>query len=123
MEVLRKTFSPPAKSWPATCCAKTTKTTTTRPTTPKTTASRAGRPRIMPGTKSIPIALVQEGQRMMSICNACRYCEGYCAVFPALERRLRFDESDLNYLAILCHNCGACYSACQYAPPHEFNLY
>jgi len=76
----------------------------------------------MPGTKSIPIALVQEGQRMMSICNACRYCEGYCAVFPALERRLRFDESDLNYLANLCHNCGACYTACQYAPPHEFNL-
>ena len=37
-----------------------------------------------------PIAadLVQEGQRMASICNACRYCEGYCAVFPALERRL-----------------------------------
>ena len=23
-----------------------------------------------------------------AICNACRYCEGYCAVFPAMERRL-----------------------------------
>ena len=23
-----------------------------------------------------------------TICNACRYCEGYCAVFPAMERRL-----------------------------------
>ena len=22
------------------------------------------------------------------ICNACRYCEGYCAVFPRMERRL-----------------------------------
>jgi citrate/tricarballylate utilization protein len=72
--------------------------------------------------KTIPIALVEEGQRMMSICNACRYCEGYCAVFPALERRLSFAESDLNYLANLCHNCGACYTACQYSPPHEFNL-
>ena len=31
-----------------------------------------------------------------------------------------FDEGDLNYLANLCHNCGACFYACQYAPPHEF---
>ena len=57
---------------------------------------------------------------MLAICNACRYCEGYCAVFPALERRLAFDESDVHYLANLCHNCGACLYACQYAPPHEF---
>ena len=59
---------------------------------------------------------------MASICNACRYCEGYCAVFPALERRLSFAEGDLAYLANLCHNCGSCYYACQYAPPHEFQL-
>jgi citrate/tricarballylate utilization protein len=59
---------------------------------------------------------------MASICNACRYCEGYCAVFPALERRLSFNEGDLAYLANLCHDCGACYYACQYAPPHEFQL-
>lgn len=59
---------------------------------------------------------------MASICNACRYCEGYCAVFPAIERRLSFTEGDLAYLANLCHNCGACYYACQYAPPHEFAL-
>jgi citrate/tricarballylate utilization protein len=58
----------------------------------------------------------------MRICNACRYCEGYCPVFPALERRLTFAEGDLNYLANLCHNCGSCYDACQYAPPHEFAL-
>ena len=31
-----------------------------------------------------------------------------------------FLERDLNYLANLCHNCGACYFGCQYAPPHEF---
>jgi citrate/tricarballylate utilization protein len=66
--------------------------------------------------------LVEEAQRVLSICNACRYCEGYCAVFPALERRLEFSESDVHYLANLCHNCGACFYACQYAPPHEFNL-
>ncbi len=71
---------------------------------------------------AIPAALVEEGQRMASICNACRYCEGFCAVFPALERRLSFAEGDLTYLANLCHNCGSCYYACQYAPPHEFQL-
>ena len=46
--------------------------------------------------------------------------EGYCAVFPAVERRLNFSEADMNYLANLCHNCAECYYACQYAPPHEF---
>jgi citrate/tricarballylate utilization protein len=66
--------------------------------------------------------LVAEAQRMLRICNACRYCEGYCAVFPALERRLDFGEADVHYLANLCHNCGSCLYACQYAPPHEFQL-
>ncbi len=61
-----------------------------------------------------------EGDRIMQICNACRYCEGFCAVFPAMARRLTFSEADVTYLANLCHNCGACYHACQYAPPHEF---
>ena len=66
--------------------------------------------------------LVGEAQRVLAICNACRYCEGYCAVFPALERRLAFGEQDVHYLANLCHNCGACLYACQYAPPHEFQV-
>lgn len=64
--------------------------------------------------------LAQEGARILTICNACRYCEGYCAVFPALERRANFGAADLDYLANLCHNCAECYYACQYAPPHEF---
>jgi len=72
--------------------------------------------------RSLPVALIEEGQRMASICNACRYCEGFCAVFPALERRLSFAEGDLAYLANLCHDCGSCYYACQYAPPHEFQV-
>jgi citrate/tricarballylate utilization protein len=66
--------------------------------------------------------LIAEAQRMLRICNACRYCEGYCAVFPALERRLEFGEGDVHYLASLCHNCGSCLYACQYAPPHEFQF-
>ena len=65
-------------------------------------------------------ARVPEGERLMTICNACRYCEGFCDVFPAMERRLQFTEADINYLANLCHNCAECYYACQYAPPHEF---
>ena len=58
--------------------------------------------------------------RIMKICNACRYCEGFCAVFPAMTRRLEFGQADIHYMANLCHNCGACLHACQYAPPHEF---
>jgi citrate/tricarballylate utilization protein len=63
---------------------------------------------------------VNEAERVMTICNACRYCEGFCAVFPAMELGLQFTTADLNYLANLCHNCSECYYACQYAPPHEF---
>ncbi|MBK5256557.1 MAG: tricarballylate utilization 4Fe-4S protein TcuB [Vicinamibacteria bacterium] len=58
----------------------------------------------------------------MQICNACRYCEGFCAVFPAMERRLSFSPKDLTYLANLCHDCRECLYSCQYAPPHEFGL-
>ncbi len=61
-----------------------------------------------------------EVARQMQICNACRYCEGFCAVFPAMTRRLDFNKADIHYLANLCHNCSACLYACQYAPPHEF---
>ena len=61
-----------------------------------------------------------EVARQMQICNACRYCEGFCAVFPAMTRRLEFGKADIHFLASLCHNCGACLHACQYAPPHEF---
>lgn len=63
---------------------------------------------------------MREADRILRICNACRYCEGYCAVFPAMERRTNFSQADLNYLANLCHKCGECLDACQYAPPHEF---
>ncbi len=73
------------------------------------------------GGKSLA-QLVDEAQRVLAICNACRYCEGYCAVFPALQRRLEFTGGDIDYLANLCHNCGSCLYACQYAPPHEFQL-
>jgi citrate/tricarballylate utilization protein len=66
--------------------------------------------------------LIKDGERQMRICNACRYCEGYCAVFPAMERRRVFSKADLTYLANLCFDCRDCYYACQYAPPHEFAI-
>jgi citrate/tricarballylate utilization protein len=39
-----------------------------------------------------------------------------------MTKRRSFADADLDYLANLCHNCNACYHACQYAPPHEFNV-
>lgn len=66
--------------------------------------------------------VIQEARRQAQICNACRYCEGYCAVFPALHRQRAFSDGDLTQLANLCHNCRGCYYACQYTDPHEFAL-
>ena len=70
--------------------------------------------------RAAAVAHEAEVGRVMQICNACRYCEGFCAVFPAMTRRLEFGKADIHYLANLCHNCGACLHACQYALPHEF---
>ncbi len=69
----------------------------------------------------MPLAdTIAEAERVMVICNACRYCEGHCAVFRAMELRTEFPPRDLRYLANLCHACGSCYHHCQYAPPHAF---
>ena len=87
-------------------------------------ADAGGLPRGGSAHKVVPIlplsAAEQEVARVLQICNACRYCEGFCAVFPAMTRRLEFGAADVHYMANLCHNCGACLHACQYAPPHEF---
>jgi citrate/tricarballylate utilization protein len=64
----------------------------------------------------------RQAQHEMTVCNACRYCEAYCPVFQAMEQRVTFSSGDLSYLANLCHNCGECLYACQYAPPHEFGI-
>ena len=75
----------------------------------------------MPGIEVETPAML-DARRDMEVCNACRYCEGYCAVFPAMELRRDFTSGDLNYLANLCHGCQGCFYACQYAPPHEFGI-
>jgi citrate/tricarballylate utilization protein len=69
----------------------------------------------------LPLLMV-EATRQLSICNACRYCEGLCAVFPALERRTLFEIGDVSQLANLCHDCRACFDSCMYTAPHEFNV-
>jgi citrate/tricarballylate utilization protein len=79
--------------------------------------SRDGGRQIMQASKAI-----EGARRAAEICNACRYCEGYCVVFEVMELRRAFTNADLGYLANLCHNCRNCYYACQYAPPHEFAI-
>ena len=77
----------------------------------------------MTGPAENPLAgLFAEAERQLTICNACRYCEGYCAVFPALERRRELTGGDITHLADLCHDCRDCFTACMYAPPHEFAI-
>jgi citrate/tricarballylate utilization protein len=71
----------------------------------------------MPG-----LDVIQEASRQLVICNACRYCEGYCPVFRAIETRRDFQQGDVFYLSNLCHDCRACYYACMFTPPHEFAI-
>lgn len=65
---------------------------------------------------------IGEARRQLEVCNACRYCEGFCSVFPAMTRQKAFADGDITHLANLCHNCRGCYYSCQYTPPHEFDL-
>lgn len=68
------------------------------------------------------VDITQEARRNAEVCNACRYCEGFCAVFPAIEAQRTFDNEYIDYLANLCHNCTSCYHACQYTAPHVFDI-
>lgn len=65
-------------------------------------------------------SIAEEAERVLRICGACLYCDGYCPVFPALSGKHAYTPVNLSYLANLCHNCRACWYACQYAPPHPF---
>ena len=64
--------------------------------------------------------LLAEAQRQFLICSACRYCESYCATFPAIESRTEYTVADAAYIANVCHDCRACFQACMYTAPHEF---
>lgn len=66
--------------------------------------------------------VTQEARRNAEVCNSCRYCEGFCAVFPAIQRKREFDDDYIDYLANLCHNCTSCYHACQFTTPHVYDI-
>lgn len=66
--------------------------------------------------------LFAEGRHLLTVCNSCRYCAGYCPVWPAMERKPLFTVEDQIHMANLCHDCRDCYTACMYIPPHEFDL-
>ncbi len=70
----------------------------------------------------MPDDTLHEARRQIGICNACRYCEGYCSVFPSINLKRNISDADILNLANLCHNCRGCYYACQYIEPHEFAL-
>ena len=70
----------------------------------------------------MPSDAITEARRQIQICNACRYCEGYCSVFPAIQMQRNFAEGDIVQFANLCHDCRGCYHACQYIAPHEFDI-
>ena len=44
--------------------------------------------------------LQARGAHTMTVCNSCRYCEQYCPVFPAMERRLTFAAGDLVFMGV-----------------------
>lgn len=66
--------------------------------------------------------LLSEANRQFAVCNACRYCEGICSVFPAMEMRTAFSSGDLSYLSALCHDCRSCVDACPFGEPHSFAI-
>jgi len=66
--------------------------------------------------------LFDEAARQLNVCNACRYCTGYCPVWPALELRRELTKGDITHLANLCHDCRDCFTACMYTEPHVFAL-
>jgi citrate/tricarballylate utilization protein len=45
-----------------------------------------------------------------------------CPVFSTLTNYRQPALAEFDYLANLCHNCGACFDVCQYAEPHPFQL-
>ena len=44
------------------------------------------------------LSAIDEARRQIEICNACRYCEGYCSVFPAMTRDRVFSDGDITQL-------------------------
>jgi len=76
----------------------------------------------MQAIEIVNIEGIKSARRQLEICNACRYCESYCSVFPAVHEQRSFSDAQIKQLANLCHNCRGCHYACQYSEPHQFNI-
>ncbi len=70
----------------------------------------------------LELDLTAELERQLGVCNACRYCEGFCATFGAAQKHAPGGPADFAYLANLCHDCRMCFDACMFVPPHEFAI-
>ncbi|MHB1709089.1 MAG: tricarballylate utilization 4Fe-4S protein TcuB [Thermoplasmataceae archaeon] len=66
--------------------------------------------------------LMKESARQLTVCNACRYCEGFCPVWDVIEYRREFAKGDIEYIANLCHDCGQCFDVCPFTPPNQFSI-
>lgn len=44
------------------------------------------------------LSLHDEAVRQLTVCNACRYCEGYCNAFKAITRYRSFDQPTVSHL-------------------------
>src|SRR5690349_4867837 len=70
-----------------------------------------------------PLAdLFAEGERQLRVCNACRYCAGYCPVWPALALRTTLGTGDRRRLANPCQASHDCSTASMNPAPHASAL-
>ena len=66
---------------------------------------------------------MEDAVRQFTICNACRYCEGYCPVWPEVHSGNIITRNDVLYYSNLCYDHRDCYYACPYVPDaHEFKI-
>ncbi len=66
---------------------------------------------------------IGEARRQVEICNACRYCEGYCAVFPAMYAAARSSPTATSRSSPTSATTAAAATTPASTPqPHEFAL-
>ncbi len=64
----------------------------------------------------------EETRRIMQICNACRYCEGYCAVFPPWKDAVNLALATPPIWPIYVTIAGRVTTLANMPPPHEFGV-
>lgn len=74
--------------------------------------------------------LLSEERRQFDICHGCRLCFNLCPSFPALFELTDAVDGDMHQLGEsqfqtvenLCFQCKACYVACPYVDPHDYQM-